>query len=79
MAGGTELVLHHQPIIDLQSGALTEFEALVRWQHPERGLVSLGDFVPIAEDLDLIGPMGHRISKVLFSSARGVTILQSKP
>jgi EAL domain-containing protein (putative c-di-GMP-specific phosphodiesterase class I) len=44
-----ELVLHHQPIVDLRTGRIVEVEALVRWQHPERGLLGPGTFVPQAE------------------------------
>jgi diguanylate cyclase (GGDEF)-like protein len=52
-----EFVLHYQPKINLLSGAITGVEALIRWQHPERGLVPPGQFVPIAEDCGLILPM----------------------
>lgn len=44
-----ELLVHYQPVIDLATGATTEVEALVRWQHPERGLLSPAEFVPFAE------------------------------
>ena len=44
-----QLVVHYQPIVDLATGAVTEVEALVRWQHPERGLLAPGEFVPLAE------------------------------
>jgi diguanylate cyclase (GGDEF)-like protein len=56
-----EFLLYYQPIINLKTGKLAGFEALVRWQHPEQGFVSPGAFIPAAEDSGLIIPMGRWI------------------
>ncbi len=54
-----ELLLHYQPKVDLKTGAITSVEALVRWQHPTRGLLLPGQFLAIAEDTGLIIAIGQ--------------------
>ena len=56
-----EIVPYYQPIVDLASGQLTGFEVLARWRHPDRGLLSPDQFLPMAEETGLIGDVGAAI------------------
>jgi len=54
-----EFELYYQPLVNLQSNEITAFEALLRWNHPDRGVVSPAEFIPIAEETGLIIPLGE--------------------
>jgi diguanylate cyclase (GGDEF)-like protein/PAS domain S-box-containing protein len=60
VAKGDQLELFYQPIMRLQDGGIHGFEALIRWRHPQRGLVSPGDFIPLAEETGMIVEIGRR-------------------
>ncbi len=58
-----QLALHYQPVVGLRSGEISGLEALVRWRHPERGLLDPAEFVSIAEDSGLIEPIGRWVQE----------------
>ena len=68
-----QLVLYYQPLVDLHSGDIEGVEALVRWEHPTRGLLPPSEFIPVAEEIGLIGALG---TWVLRRAARDVRTLQ---
>ena len=55
------LVVLYQPVIDLRDGRVSGFEALMRWDHPERGLLAPADFMEVAEETGLIVPLGRHL------------------
>ena len=65
-----EFELHFQPVVNLQSSAISGFEALVRWNHPERGLISPATFIPLAEEIGFIVPLGEWIVREACLAAR---------
>ena len=70
-----EFRLFYQPIVDLATGKLSGFEALIRWQHPERGMVQPLDFLPMAEEMDLMLPLSRW---VLREACRQALLWQSE-
>jgi diguanylate cyclase (GGDEF)-like protein len=64
-----EFELFYQPIVSLEDNKVSSFEALLRWHHPERGLVSPAEFIPVAEDTGLIIPLGEWVLRTACAEA----------
>jgi diguanylate cyclase (GGDEF)-like protein len=60
---GAQFELHYQPKVAVQSARITGMEALVRWRHPERGMIAPAEFIPLAEDTGLILPLGQWVMR----------------
>ncbi len=68
---GDQLALHYQPIFDAETMALAGFEALLRWHHPGRGLISAGEFMRVAEDTEVINAIGDWVVQEACRTAAG--------
>jgi diguanylate cyclase (GGDEF)-like protein len=68
---GEQFVLHYQPVVEIDGSAVRGAEALVRWEHPELGLVPPNDFIPIAEQSGLIGYLTHYVLERAVAECKG--------
>jgi diguanylate cyclase (GGDEF)-like protein len=66
-----EFELHYQPVVDLKSNQISSFEALIRWRHPGNGLIAPGAFIPVAEEIGFIVPLGEWVIRQACKTAAG--------
>jgi diguanylate cyclase (GGDEF)-like protein/PAS domain S-box-containing protein len=70
----SEMVVHYQPVVDLHTGRVCGAEALVRWQHPERGMLPPSDFISVAEDIGTINQLGQHVLEVAVTAISSIVV-----